>query len=289
MISCLKDLIHLQLPTRRRRSPANIAIHDLPESNREAADIEELCHPPQISAFLHHLPPELRLLIYHYVFIGHVFHLNRLPADRERYSVYVPYARDPQPWIPSRTIVGDHPLFPRPLDGPETPASLVNRTMVERFRERRTVWSLLLTCRQVYNEAIEIFFNASTLRFDDPHVLLDLAAHYISQKHFLAIKRLEILWRCAEHAQLNWDELWRLISEEMQLLSLKVWIILSKRPAVLTQESRWTQSFLRIHGIPRCGIWVWQSHQRQLRGFRDELRERMSRNGNGMIRLPEDD
>ncbi|KAI4189539.1 MAG: hypothetical protein L6R41_001393 [Letrouitia leprolyta] len=200
--------------------------------------------------------------------LNHVFHLSRLPTDRNQGLAFRPYEIHPKP-IPNRLIVGDHPLFPRPLDKPEPPASHVNQTMIEIYRERRILWALLLTCRQVYNEAIEILFRDVTLRLDDPHVLLDLRAHYIPQRHFRAVKKLEIIWRCkangvysggklavrGELGQLTWDRLWRLIKEEMQLSSLQVWIIITIRHWLLTQGAPWI-NFVELRGIPQCRVWV---------------------------------
>lgn len=278
MVFDFPSLPQLQLPIRRRKRNTKDCSHYCRDGDCEAIDSRGQCHQSQISAFLYHLPPELRCMIYHYVLMDHVFHLSRLPIDRKQGLGFIPYQRGPKP-IPTRFIVGDHPLFPKPLDGPEPPATRANQTMIERYRERRTMWALLLTCRQVHDEAIGIFFNVTTLRFENPNVLFDLRAQYIRQQHFLAIKKLEIISRCnfnlmfhgakygvcVDHGRRNWDRLWRLIAEEMRLLSLTVWIVFSVGPRLLVHESPFIFSFLELRerGIPLYKTYFEKSHSPQ--------------------------
>lgn len=145
----------------------------------------------QTSTFLCRLPTELRLKIYRDVFAGLVFQLIRKPnVHIDKTHVAWPL----QPRIPPRIIVGDHPLFPRKPPAPEPFTERLNRTAVEVCRERRTRWGLLLACREIYHEAVEVFFHSATLRFEDPHVLLNLATAYLPHCRLKAIRRLEIVW-----------------------------------------------------------------------------------------------
>ncbi|KAL8686008.1 MAG: hypothetical protein Q9218_007410 [Villophora microphyllina] len=217
----------------------------------------------QSSTLLCRLPSELRLKIYQHVFEGSVFQLIRKPnvhIDR------APMGRLIQQRMPPRIILGDHPLLPRKQPSPKPMNELLNHTALEICRERRSRWGLLLTCRQIYHEATQTFYNTSTLRFSDPHVLLNMATVYLHKQHLLAIRRLEIVWFCflrhsdthglslQEHSQLAWDEVWHLIADEMKLSSLQVCSLIFGRTQDLTLEAPWIQSLAHVQGIPQCEI-----------------------------------
>lgn len=220
--------------------------------------------------FLRRLPIEIRLQIYKHVFHGDVFHLHRRSVTP---TFIFPAELGRQRWIPPRIIVGDHPLFPRKLQTPEPPRDHINWTLVEMFRERRSKWAILLTCRQSYNEALEKFYHASTLSFDHPHVLLDLATKCLSKRHLIALRRLEVIWPCYlispkvginldEHSQLAWDKLWYLVAFDMRITNLVVSIILDGNRRHLTLEAPWLRSLSGIRRIPECHIFVKPDHKR---------------------------
>lgn len=300
MTSHLPRLFCLKYPHPSHRTPAIHPTHD------EQADGQEKPPPPKTSPFLQKLPSELRLLIYYYVFQHQVFHLVRTPADKNPPSSVCPHhlpfsnMRMPRP-----LTVNDHPLFPRQLEGPPTPSSSVNITLVEYSRERPSRWALLLTCRQVHNESWQSFYSASTLRFDDPQLLVGLALRYLPPPHLKALRRLEIIWNChvsyravrsnaydveprSEQSQLTWDRMWRLVMEEMDISSLKVWFAFSGAPWVPSLEEAWVQPLLKIRGLSECGLYIEPCgvglHDGCLaQGFRDSLRDLLRQNGNRMI------
>ena len=299
----LNYLPQLHLPARFRKHPTKHSEEDRVQDSNcvQATDRQEKQQSAPISAFLYRLPAEIRLLIFYKVFANHVFHLDRLPADRKPNLHQILYPRGTI-MNPHQTILGDHPLHPRPMGGPEQPDGLIDYTSLEYARNRRTKYALLLTCRQIYNEASDVFYNASTLRFDDPCVLLDLAANYMSTRHLVAIRRIEIVWRCrvyhlptlqtsttcGDHSQLAWDSVWRLFANDVPLSSLKVWMILSGNSLSSARHAKWIQSFLNLHDIPHCEIFVdssgfWEFEALALIEFRTFLREQLRQNGNRII------
>lgn len=216
----------------------------------------------QISTFLCRLPAELRLNIYRDVFAGLVFQLIRKP----NVHIDIPHVAWPlQPRIPPRLIIGDHPLFPRKSLPPEPVTEHLNRTAVEIYRERRTKWGLLLTCREIYHEAVEVFYHSATLRFEDPHVLLNLAAAYLPSWRLKSIRRLEIVWlvflrwsdvgmSLQEHSQLAWDKVWHLVAAKLKLFSLEVCILISGSTRYLALEAPWVGSLANVRGVPKCKV-----------------------------------
>lgn len=150
------------------------------------------------SPLLYCLPVEIRLLIYDYLFCDHVYHLGRIPTFPVTSDYHHPFSpRTPFRWIPPYTPLGHHPLFPRPPEVPpealELQTQAVSHTPLELFRDKHTNWAMLLISRQIYHETVGVFYNASILRFDNPHVLLELATNHLRARRFLAVKHLDIV------------------------------------------------------------------------------------------------
>lgn len=293
MTCYLRQLVCFQNPHRSLDSAAIETAQD--ESDRQIEQGDGQDEPPShnISPFLHKLPLELRLLIYYHLFQGQLLHLVRTPDDK-------------RPYFPrSCNYMNDHPLFPRQLEGPETPSSSVNISLVEYNRERRLRCALLLTCRQVYNESCHIFYGASTLRFDDPKILTGLARHYLPQRHLKALRRLEIVWNChisyaaiysnadhveprSEQSQLAWNDMWRLVVEEMNISSLKVSFGFFGAPWVPTVDDAWVQPLLKVQELSDCGVYIGPCGYGLgdgclARGFGEGVRNLLRQNGNRMI------
>lgn len=165
---------------------------DLPGPKSENPNVLKEQPFINISAFLDDLPVELRLFIYPDVFQDHMYHLVRLSVNRNIEPLPISHHRG-HIMTPDRIILADHTIFPRRLEGPEPPSSFINLPLVEHCRERRTKWALLLTCRQIYAEAVQIFYETSTLGLYDPQILLDLATEYLSKRRLQALRRLEII------------------------------------------------------------------------------------------------
>ena len=260
----------------------------------------------QKPSFLYRLPVEVRLLIYHHLFSTHVFHLGRVPKSLITTDYNQPFLpRTPFRWIPPYTPLADQRLFPRPPEAPEIQTEAVNHTLLELFRDKQTRWAMLLTCRQIYHEAVGVFYNAAILKFDDPHVLLELATNHLGARGLLAVKHLDVVWRCSyssnplptdtivvEHAQIVWDTMWRLVADAMQLASLTVCIVFDKVPARLDIDAPWIQSMLQLKRASQFQLKIRHIHSRQrhpcatkaeLHRFSMEICTRMIENGNEML------
>ena len=123
---------------------------------------------------------------------------------------------------------------------------------------------MLLTCHQIYHESVNVFYNAAILRFDDPHVLLDMTAHHLQAERLLAAKHLDIVWRCncsthssvprvvVEHSRIAWDMMWQLVARDMQLSSLPVSVVIdafARTSTILDINASWIQPLLQIKDI----------------------------------------
>ena len=279
------------------------------QSGEDAVDPDSGVHAQsarQKPSFLYRLPVEVRLLIYHHLFSTHVFHRHRIPKSPITPDYNQPFLpRTPFKWIPPYTSLGDHPLFPRPSEAPEIQTEAVNHTLLELFRDKQTNWAILLTCRQTYHEAVGVFYSAATLKFDDPHVLLELATNHLGARGLLAVKHLDIVWRCSyslrpspiativvEHSQIAWDTMWRLVADAMQLSSLTVCIVFDRVPAQLDIDAPWIRSMLQIKRTSQFQLKIRHIHYRQRNPcatkaephrFSMEICSRVIENGNEML------
>lgn len=305
--SLFKQCIRIRRPPRLPGHTADRLAQGLSERQIGRSNIQVEQSPADASVFLHKLPAELRVMIYQYVFQGYVFHLRRLPLDiTPPRPSFDPRLADEQ--IPPRKSMADHPLLPRRLEGPEPPSSLLNLSLVELTRDRSSKWALLLTCRQIHREAVQVFYGASTLRFDDPYVLTDMAAKHLPRPSLQAVRCLEIVWRWTcpystlvppdtygvrpDHPQVVWDRMWALVAEKMRISVLRVWILIDRAPQRLKVGNPGLQSLLRVRGLSECAIFVGRyiprKHDRRV--FADlerSLRDRMRQNGN--IIAPQED
>lgn len=263
------------------------------------------------SPFLNRLPLEIRLLVYEHLFCEHVYHLVRKPTSGGKSDYPSHLLPFPGRWIPSSMPTDHHPLFPEP------PTQMVNHTLLEIFRDKHTKWAMLLTCLQLYHESVNVFYNAAILRFDDPHVLLDMATHHLQGERLLAVKHLDIVWRCkcsnhyssaqtvvVENSRTAWDMMWQLVARDMQLSSLSVRIVIdafARNSTILDIHASWLQPLLQIKDISHFQLKVshihhWrdghQGHQCQTREelhrFSTEVCSRMLENGNGRLYLGSD-
>lgn len=299
-----KRFINIRRPFRPHNHTADLSAQGLSGRQVEQPNVRVKQPSEDTSGFLHKLPAELRVMIYQYVFRDHIFQLRRVPLDRTRSGPLFDQS------APARGAGGDHPLFPRRLEGPEPPNSLTNLSLVERTRERRSKWALLLTCRQIYSEAAQVFYGASTLKFDNPYVLIDIAANYLPRPSFQAIRRLEVVlrWTCPyftlripetcrwglDHPHVVWDRMWGLVAEEMTISFLTVWIMIggyvweTTSSRQLNVEIPGLRSLFKIQGLTECAIFVrkcdrLRDNSRLLAHIESTLRDRMSQNGNNMV------
>ncbi|KAI4159155.1 MAG: hypothetical protein LQ342_006802 [Letrouitia transgressa] len=211
-------------------------------------------NPLRSSRFLQCLPIELRIYIYSLVFgEGEVRLVRRL---REQF------------WIAAYGITPT--LRQTPFPPP------VFEEILDRWREKPTNWSLLLTCRQVSREASEILYNLTTIHVDDPNVL---STNLLSRHYCLAIRRLNVEWECLFHVwrpsasglytQREWDRFWTMLATEMNLIELCVLIKYPGGIDDLNIDADWIKPMLELKGIKYFDVEVrLEHHLRHLRAGR---------------------
>ena len=181
------------------------------------------------------------------------------------------------------------------------PRKFIFDEVLERWRQMRTQWSLLLTCRRLFQEASEIMYNLTTIQIDDPNVICHLA-HQFSRHCFLAIRRLRLVWRCLRplwrssncdrvHPQQAWDRCWYLVATEMNLLELEVYIEYPGCSDELSIEADWVKPMLQVQDIKCFHLQIKRVRQPLRSGetaaqdaisqFQQKLNESMIANRNG--------
>ncbi|KAI4215475.1 MAG: hypothetical protein LQ351_001944 [Letrouitia transgressa] len=264
----------------KRRSLSRLTTHDSNQadystslSNTNAQNLRYLrgrkdASPLGSSLFLQYLPIELRIYIYSLVFgEGEVRLVRRL---REQF------------WIA-------HGITPRLRHTPYPPP--IFEEILDRWREKPTNWSLILTCRQISREASEILYNLTTIHVNDPNVL---STNLLSRHYCLAIRRLHIDWACLFHVwrpsgfdlypQREWDRFWTVLATEMSLIELFVLIKYPGSIDDLNIDADWIRPMLKLRGIKQFDVEVRLEHylrhlrtgqpptQRLAKDFEEKLR-----------------
>ena len=165
--------------------------------------------PP--SSFLKRLPLEVRFKIYELVLTGNVFHLERPFTHAIRHARF----SCSSPLHPNFSNYSMLPFAGQWYDG-ASPA-------------------LLFTCRQIYNEAVTIFYSQNTFHFNDPMAFVVLVTYCLSPPLVLAIRSVEITYSYRKippntyfdyerYTVEAWWRMWQLI-KEMRLTHLSLQLI----------------------------------------------------------------
>lgn len=185
------------------------------------------------SAFLARLPLEIRLKIYELVLGGNVFHLERTftrVIHQARFSC-VSHLRS-KFWEFSVL-----PLGGRWFDG----ANL----------------ALLLSCRQIYTEAVSILYSQNTFHFNDPMALIILVTYCLPPQFVLALRSVQITYYYKEmeattdfdHERFSveaWWRMWQLI-KEMHLTDLLLELIFEDTDVNGNEE--WRKPMLEVENL----------------------------------------
>ncbi|KAI9928553.1 hypothetical protein ASPWEDRAFT_127273 [Aspergillus wentii DTO 134E9] len=146
-------------------------------------------NPQDESMLLRHLPPEVRLIIYNYVFGDEAVHLVQI-KDKIRHvrcchsASSLDSNRHCCPATPARWRIADHTtdrmLYPHTHAA--LPELLSNSSL-----------ALLRTCRGIYVEAADLPYSNPVFDVDDLHTFIAFSLS-ISPDHLRAIKRLTVQW-----------------------------------------------------------------------------------------------
>ncbi|KAI4112229.1 MAG: hypothetical protein LQ345_006591 [Seirophora villosa] len=189
-------------------------------SEKLMAKEQLLVSKPQESALLSRLPPEIRLQIWHEVVGGNLFHItithSRPHKTALRCYVCRAFYRDLVP--PKNRTPSSEDAYPRCQGSQQEPCFFLGPD------EPFGALSLLLSCRQIYNEAVHMLYVANTFNIDNLGILR-LVVKTIGPR-IRSISNIHVstaMWRihCQEMTRLSdeafseWKEFWQLLAEKV--------------------------------------------------------------------------
>ena len=201
------------------------------------------------SRFLTDLPPEIRRSIYGYVVGGQLLHL-----DNERNRTVVRRCRSPEECVADGYSRDARNYF-RYTGGGKCSQTLGIVAL-----------PLLLSCSQIYVEAIEILYKSNVFDFDDLDALIYFANCTIPLSRLQQIRHLSFRLNRSRHSDLwnkgeliqsenfKWRHFWRLIATGMRLSTLKVRIMLPEHFPDAEVDADWVKPMLTVRGIRKPDI-----------------------------------
>lgn len=165
-------------------------------------------HEQSQCGFLSKLPLDVRMLIYDLVLGGSTIHVS---AGDNHSRIYHFICRVPDR-ITQSQIHGQclQLTNQRPSSAPR-----------ENYPEATGLLPLLVTCRQIYSEAISTLYSSNRFEFTQIHTAFRFLARMIPQPRLPAIRHLVLKMAVPRHPHLNsrtkrdWNDLFRLFSAEM--------------------------------------------------------------------------
>ena len=195
---------------------------------------------PQTSPLLTKLPPEIRLIIWSYVFGSSTLHLVTL-KDKIRHV----RCEDPSPLTQHRHCCPETPARWRIYDGRSPGHSdklLYPHTHTQLPASLSSTASLLYTCRAIHDEAISLLYTENTFDVDDLYTFIAFA-HAIGA-HLHSIRKLTIQWMpvwtplsgqdhkgsiyAHTHSDALWTEFWAVVASMRGLQELNLSIDLGR-------------------------------------------------------------
>ncbi|KAL8945854.1 MAG: hypothetical protein Q9222_007664 [Ikaeria aurantiellina] len=195
------------------------------------------------------LPLEIRLLIYEYSIGGYLLELAHIPKHvvlRKRLSM--------------------------------RPVSVRGGTMAKQFVDREKSYhhlSLVLTCRQLYREAIDTLYSCNTFEVRDPQVWANFTTRCLPPQRLNAIRSLELSWGLPSPSFYDpryddcydlqaWLDCWTIIANKLRLASLKVLLHIPVHPAYprhdLVIDGEWIRPMLTVKDIQRVRL-IWRAQR----------------------------
>ncbi|KAF2860644.1 hypothetical protein K470DRAFT_246905 [Piedraia hortae CBS 480.64] len=157
-------------------------------------------------SFLSKLPLDVRLIIYEMVFGHQIFHLHA--PDRRGRILFNPCSRPETIESPSHQC---HSISTkRPSSAPR-----------EDYSQATGLLPLLVTCRRIYSEAIEVLYNANTFEFTQNFAAFRFLRLMIPPQRLKSIRRFRMKMRVPHHPTLNsrsrqdWADLFDFFSRQL--------------------------------------------------------------------------
>ena len=199
-------------------------------------------------SFLERLPLELRLHIYEYVLGGETIHLVHI---RKRSSEWP--SQTSGSMLTSMIGANWNPMRSDPWESPDINPALI------------------LSCRQIYREAVDILYSSNVFAVDNITAFIYLADNYLPSQRLLAIKHLQvsITWRfsslLASHTGQRdtddgyydfetWRRFWHLLACDMRLTSLSIDIDSLGQREDLELDAEWVKPILEVKGIRHSNV-----------------------------------
>lgn len=243
---------------------------------------------PSTCYLLTRLPYELRLQIYHYV-VGH--ETIHLLWSRKRLWNSVcpepPISPSPCPWPLSSESSS---AAPSTSDFCTCNYTLTGDLLAERFHSKptsSTALSTLLSCKQIYLEALPVLYTTSTFDVTHLYTLIDLA-RVLSPTNLSMIRLLSLswwlgvlssdakrralflpnddqandMWKSSQQDS-TWAALWNVIAHDLTGLQGLDLHLTMKPPGSngalgrLSIDQNWVAPMLQVQGLKRCTIVLW--------------------------------
>lgn len=119
--------------------------------------------------------------------------------------------------------------------------------------------ALLQTCRQIYIEAVNIFYGSNVIHMESQRILIDLADKYLRPHRLAAIRSLHVeSMHCSFPRRFstllmgnNSPRFWSIIAHRMNLVELRpfIYIRFLGDPADITIDAPWVKPMLAVKGI----------------------------------------
>ena len=173
-----------------------------------ALSSDQRCIDQPESGFLSKLPLDVRMIIYDLVLGGSTFHVS---AGDNHSRIYHFTCQVPDRITQSQIHGQCHKLTTqRPSSSPR-----------EQHTQATGLLPLLVTCRQIYSEAINTLYSSHAFEFTQIHTAFRFLTRMVPQPRLPAIRHFVLKMAVPRHPHLNnrtkrdWDDLFKLFSSEM--------------------------------------------------------------------------
>ncbi|KAI4286625.1 MAG: hypothetical protein L6R35_004123 [Caloplaca aegaea] len=222
---------------------------------------------PSESALLSRLPLEIRLQIWHEVVGGHLFHMTAThPCPHKtllKSYVCRAFYRNLTP-LKNRAPMNED-VYPRCQGSQQEPCFFYGPPDAS-----FSALSLLLSCRQIYNEAVHMLYTANTFHIDNLEIL-QLVIDAIGPR-LSTISKMHVstaMWKIhchdisslSDEAFAGWQKSWQLLAESMLgLKHLRLDIYGTSRAGL---QNRDLEPLLQFRGLESFDLALWQDTKDQ--------------------------
>jgi hypothetical protein len=173
-----------------------------------ALSSDQRCNSQPESGFLSRLPLDVRMIIYDLVLGGSTIHVS---AANNNSRIYHFICQAPDRITQSQSHDQCHQLTTqRPSSNPR-----------EQYSQATGLLPLLVTCRQVYSEAIHTLYSSNAFEFTQIHTAFRFLTRMIPQPRLPVIRHLVLKMATPRHPLLNsrtkrdWNDLFHFFSSEI--------------------------------------------------------------------------